>query len=609
MPLFTDADTKTQTFRPDLQGLIPDIMGMTRPPTTAPTVRALGQPEFYVEHMDKVMPGLSYWRATIYEGRGGSRQQGRFDRDHASPAVIGHAFDDQGIGRNFFATDTQGTPDPNTPLRSIYANFNGKMHAGFYDPGHEALYAETSTTDPTIAAVGAYAAPVGTAGMLCMRAFTANGASYLGVGYATTATTAFQALSTAYASTLISASFAAPNVYDFVQTAGVNGDALIVNAGGGLWSSSSTVSTLPAALTFTFTGTAFAQGGYCIGIVTLGGGTPYIAWAVPFEGGVAHFAAGQTFRLKVVLTDLEGKNPSELKFPLPYVTYASAMPYPGGVFACDGVNHWYHTGNARIAVDKQGDHAANSNSQRVCRSHWIKGDKVFWEINETKTTSGTGSTVRYVMEYDVYLNTSRQVSARQTLSTTGLLSIAGPGLPVSDSTDYLHVYSDGSWRRQYQPPTGILGFGQRKTAGSADGTGRAFENQGVSSWAPMEIPGLEGHIKWLSVLTGPPPANIAAGGTGATVTLAELSSGISCTFDAEGYQNGGYDDRAPYAMIPQEDAGGFYLFEPSITSVAQSGGTDPTHYTSNIFPAIYEGFAYREPMRVPSGAAKRKAAG
>jgi hypothetical protein len=105
------------------------------------------------------------------------------------------------------------------------------------------------------------------------------------------------------------------------------------------------------------------------------------------------------------------------------------MPYPGGIFACDGANHWYHTGNARIAVDKRGDHAANSNRQRVCCGHWCKGDKLYWEINETTTANGTGSTIRYSMEYDVYLNTSRPVSASQTLITTGVLSAGGPTCP------------------------------------------------------------------------------------------------------------------------------------------------------------------------------------
>jgi hypothetical protein len=79
----------------------------------------------------------------------------------------------------------------------------------------------------------------------------------------------------------------------------------IVWSGYGLFSSGSTVGTLPPGITFTSTGTQLTGGGYCIGIVTLGGGTPYIAWAVPLDGKLAGFAAGTTYRLKIVLTDIE----------------------------------------------------------------------------------------------------------------------------------------------------------------------------------------------------------------------------------------------------------------------------------------------------------------
>jgi hypothetical protein len=110
------------------------------------------------------------------------------------------------------------------------------------------------------------------------------------------------------------------------------------------------------------------------------------------------------------------------------------------------------------------------------------------------------------------------------------------------------------------------------------------------------------------VLTGPPPANSAAGGIGAQVTVAEFSSGISATFDAEGYQNGGCDDGMPYAEIPQEDAGSSCLFRPEIESINGTSDTDFANYTSNIFPVIYEGLAYCEPMKVPTAAAQRRSA-
>ncbi len=588
----------SQRFTPPATNTIPDILGITRPADYTPSVRPVGQPRFTVSALGAQHPGVYYWRCELYDARGGLRQSGRFDEDHARASITDLVCDDQNILRLPFTIEptlVATSPSTTQASRAMRANFLGREIFGFLDTGTQRLWAETSVTDPTPALVTGYAKPASTLYLNAMREVTINATPYLALGYYGAGGLTFQVLSDLSNPPTSSGLAGETSVIDGIVQTPIDNDAILYMAGGTIKAFATNIGVGSVVIENRQTG--FPIGGYSGGLVALGGGQTQALWVVPTNSVAMTFigqpdAAGvsRDFVGKAVLTDLRGWNPQELKFPLKYITFATVVR--GGVFACDAESHYYHVGRSVIAVDKASDWPANSNKRRLCRGHYRKGDKIFWEVNEVAAAGVTANTRRWIMEYDVHLNTSRQVSAAETLST-GIQTVGGPELPASATTDYLTVFTkDGNFKQQYQPPANVLGFAQRKTVGATAATGHKFEASGSMTWGPQEIPGLEGASKIVARITAPPKEELAYGGAGQRLVV--TAGGKTATFNTQVP-----DGTEPFTDF-ENNNNWFQRLTVTLAASRSTTATDATRLTGNYFPVVIEGFAVKRPIKLPA---------
>lgn len=582
----------SQRFTPPAVNTIPDILGLTRPPVMASSVRPVGPARYTVTPLGKEFAGAYYWRVELYDARGGLRQEGRFDEDHARASITDLVCDDQGILRLPFDTVTvTTTPTPTSPFRATRANFLGREIFGMGDGGTQKLYAETSPIVSTPGDIAGYVTASGT--HYSMEAITVNAVPYLAIG----GSTAFEVLSSL--SPVVQTTLGGANspVWGIVQTP-IDNDSILFMAGtpaASIYAFATNVGIGAVALETRQTG--FPAGGYCAGLVSLGGGATQVLWVVPRNGNFMVFGNSPTdatrdYEGKAVLTDMRGWSPNELKFPLKFVAFATVVA-GSQVFACDLESHYFHTGRSVIAVDKASDWPANSDKRRVCRGHHVKGDKVIWEVNEIANSGVTANTRRWWMEYDINLNTSRQISAAETLGAAGLQSVGGPNLPFSLTNDTTTIYAKtGSWKQQYVPPSNMLGYAARKTAGATAGTGHLYAASATMTWGPQEIPGLEGAQKIVARITGPAQESLLAGGAGTRLVV--TAGGKTATFDTQVPSQ-----THPYTDF-ENNGNWFQRLTVSLAASRSTTATDAQRLTGNYYPLVIEGFAVKRPLRLPA---------
>lgn len=598
MTLQRSGDGTGQYVPPSASNFNPDVFGLARPAQLGAGTEPRTAPRVTVQKLDKD-GNLYYWRIELLDGRGGlNLQRGKFDKGHdrlASGTV------DLGTEQMFLPQLTSTFTDSSMVASNLHwANIYGTLVMGTGNAANHSLFKETSTTDPTpvaltyspsssISCMGPIIIASGTNGNKRLAIFRENNAGQILDDVASTPTinaTAF------HNNTL--------NIRGFIQVP-LSGLPILLMArqGNSLYSlnASDAISTAPS--------TALSNvpaGGYALGVQSLGGG-PIRAWWVfgeTLDVSGSYYVLDLTDKGHVTSTNLQGTDPQELNMGLPFIYYATLIN--GGVAASDGKNIRFHNGRTLTDLQIFSNRPANSNKVLRVAGLSVRGPELIAEINEIASANGTGSTVRWLESYNFDLKCWLPISGSYTPGGSGIRTRSGEGnsgggLPISDSTGFLHLFTaDKVWYRMYRPPFGTSAFSLRKTSGAQSTSGVTFEPSGTATWPAMQIPGLEGWPMAVRRISGNPQLEIG-GGTPTTYPSVELEvGGVSATF-VYGQEQG----RQEFQFFDNENV--VYELQPVVTLTQQAGGTDPTRTTPQAFPLIIEGIAARPDFRagVPIG--------
>lgn len=288
---------------------------------------------------------------------------------------------------------------------------------------------------------------------------------------------------------------------------------------------------------------------------------------------------------RVVHFDENGQNPQVLSLPFNNVYFAGIIR--NGVIASDGERIVFHDGQTVTDLKRNDDRGYSSDLQLRIRGFWLRDPDVFVENELQASSSGSAATIRWIERYNFETKSWHQVSGATTLSTTGAFGLASAsgGLPISRSNNTLHIYSDGSWRRIYQPQYGINPYMFRQVDPGGTGNTQEYEASGSYLSPKWELPGLEGMPKLVTRIQF--LGDVDAGGTAATAAQATVTAGnMSATYLT------GLPDRAQEADMT-DNGDQFYKLQVGIT-LART--TSSTRYNLNGFPIIIEGYAYPDQM-------------
>lgn len=592
-----NAEGSQRFYVPENPGVAGDLSLVYGGGRALPSVRPIGRPRIFGPRAvdNKNAPGLWWVKLEWDDLRGPFMQYGPAEEALHSSSLSQLVADDYGILRHFFLTSSQATPDPASASRIVHCNVFGVLVIA---TGGSTLFRETSSTDPTIITVAGFTPAGGNSGINSVRRVLINSVPYLAICYAGGGANTLELLSDLVnPPTSVVPAIGATQTYDVIQVP-VYSDALLILQNNSILRAP-TANVAPGALVFTPVETV-PRGGYWIGIMGagVGVGTPSVAGVFPVGDPVNVVtppAAGNNFpnKGKILLFQLSGQLLGELPVKTPWVT--NATKFADGIVYCDQTTHFYWDGRQHIPMLRSQDRYPDSNFVRVCQGHYVKGDKFFWVENYTKSPSGTGNTVQYWMEYDLYTNTSKNVSFPVDLGVTGPQTYGGNNLPVSEQTEHLHCYAAGAgrWYRQYQSPASFRGFDQRKTSGAAAGTGQEYEPTGTWVSTNIEITGFEAAAKVVARSTGPLNSSLQAGGTGGTP--AYLDCGVTGQGGWQFKQEAGLRDRRLIKDFPLGMNSAFRgPVQLTIQSIQQAGGTDPTRFTTNILPISIEMFMYQK---------------
>lgn len=590
----------SQTFVPPANFNLAGDLALARGGTNValPSVRPLGAPRIFGPTAVKGTDGL-YWVKLEWDDlRGGFRQYGSAEEVMHNSAVNEFVCDDKGIARHPFIINSQATPDPGAGLRQM-------THANVFETlvmslGDEKLFRETSSTDPTVIEVAGFAVPGSNTKITSTRRIRVNGTEYLAICYFVSGGGAntlqwLSDLNNPPTSGTIAVGTSA--TWDVIQPP-VNGDALLVLNGTSV-TRASAAATAIGALAFTTIETVPA-GGHWIGLMGtgVGVGTPSVAGLFPvgatgpIRPDTEPVSVTPSNKGKILIFQTAGQLLGELTTKTPYVTLATK--FADGLVYCDQASHYYWDGRNHIPMFNSQDRFPDSNYVRKCQGHHVKGDKFYWNEDIVKSPSGTGNTVHLRMEYDLYTNTSRQVSRSVTYSTTGPLTYGGSDMAVSQQTDNLHQYANGSWYRQYQSPAAVRGYDQRKIVGAAAGTGQEYEATAQWISAAVEITGFENAAKVVNSVTGPLSNSLAAGGTDARMDVSVTGQALF-SFHQQA-KNRRLLKRFPLG-VNSAFRGPVNI---GVVSYRATTGTDPTRYTTNILPISLSMFMYQRGEEFPT---------
>lgn len=566
---------------------------------------------------NKDYQGCYWFRFVLNHSQLGYRQVGTYSRDNGKRSD-GALYSD---GRGYLCLPPLTTKqNATTPLAAASDRISSASVFGVHVfTGIEAaaanLFRETSSTDPTPIAVAGYAPPAGVSEINAIRSIMVNGVNYLAIcfqnGGAGNSVQILSDLANPPTSATIPAG--AVPTYDLIQTA-IDGNALLLYTTDALGNGCIKAIRTDVGAGTVVLSTARCQltpGGYAVGLSEAEDTVPMAYWVEPQDGLHLTFnltGAGLTNRGRLVKTDARGYLPVTVDVPLRWVTFATKCR--GGIVVCDTSTHWYlNKNNPRgkwRRMEVFDDQPADSDKQLVCCGHHEKDGKFLIETNETITTSGAGATKRFAIEFDFDNWVGTRIEAKQTLSTTGILSKGGANLPWSPFTEYKQARAETSWYRQRVGPLGEVLFNMRKTAGATAGTGIEYAGEESLTTPVFDVDGLEDCVKTLTKISGPKPAAVAYGGTGATVLVEELLSGRT----GSGPTGNGalFNGVEPAERVPArsyQTTAWTYQMQFRITCTRQSGGTDPTRFTPNAFNnGIWiEGIAVKDAIKPPGAAA------
>lgn len=476
-------------------------------------------------------------------------------------------------------TTNATTPDPTTPLFMSSCNFLGQAVVGIAAASNAALFAETSTTNPVIVAktyspgsiINAVASAVinGTRSLLIMRE---GGVIQVLTDLASTPTVAgsMHADTTQAYGVIQVPQFMSPEMRLLIYAGGkirmLRGTDAIAREPDDMWSN-------------------VPNYGYALGMATLQTANSIenrAFWVWPKSTSLsAHMLTkGSESPGHIVHTDEFGRNPAELDVKLPFVYYAALVN--GGIVASDGQKVVFHNGtNADVILDNN-YRGFDSDSQVRIRGFYVREPSLYIEEEIQASSSGSAATVRHILRYDFETASWHQVSGDTTLSTTGAFGFASAtgSLPVGSSTGYLQTYSDGSWRRKYEPPYGINPFSVREVDPGGTGNAQSYENSGTITWPNLQMGGVE---VWPKVIRRfQYLGDVDTGGAGAKVAF--TLPGISPTVDFT-------------ALINQ--ASRIRTFAPNnsrfqdLTISATVTGSGTATKTPNVMPFVVEGLAFQ----------------
>ena len=383
MTLQTNPDS-SHVYIPPVGAPGQDIFSLARPPQvaapygTAPAASRHRGP-FPVDN--KLYPGLYYGWIELYDGTGPIRQRGKIDRDHAAKAssTLYTGFPEHGI--HPFLTVEQATPDPSTATASLGAfiissvNVFNQIAIAVYGlaagPALESiLLTETGATNPALSQ-RTYAK--GDA-IVNLANITLIGVNYLASSFVNTAVHLVSdlastptAVGSMHANTAASASI--------VQTE-LPGRPLGIKAGTVMYTLAGTAAFGDAP---TSVMTNVPQGGYVMGLQSLGGGPVRVLWNWPRRTGTFIYPGASTSATALV-TSYEGSivstnqgmtDPQTIKLPIDNVLWSFNIR--DGFVACDMDRLIFHNGRFIKDLEIFRDFPANSNRQYKAVGGYRKG--------------------------------------------------------------------------------------------------------------------------------------------------------------------------------------------------------------------------------------------
>ena len=328
------------------------------------------------------------------------------------------------------------------------------------------------------------------------------------------------------------------------------------------------------------------DGGYSLGLFSLGGSPVYAWWVWPtdFGAGVSYINYGDTHQLgRIVRTTVRGTDPQEFPVPLPYVVHVAR--FRDGIVFTDEKQIYFTNGRVMRNLHWNSDRVAASDFDLRCRGFWVNGPELAIEVNRIAVSQLlTGDeTKRWVEAYNYELDAWHQVSATETLDNNGKMSIAGTdGLPLSRYTGYAHVLvraaslANSKWHRIYLPPYGQNPYYSRQTDGADSSSGHQFEASGTWESPRWILPGPAGRFP-NSV------KRITFGGIidGAEQSVQVVAGGVQHTFVY------GYGKGHQVKDFPRND----YRFSDLEVSITLTQGTN-TRSTPQGLPVTIEGVTY-----------------
>lgn len=525
---------------------------------------------------------IVHWSATLEDFRGGLNvTEGRFDEDFDR---IANATVDTRFYRTLILpqkTEVALTPDPGGTLVGIHSvNFNNLLHIGVGATANSALFAETSSTNPVVAAV-TYTPTSSITSLATVAAGSANAALRLAVGHSAVAQVV-RLLDTAYTSTSMHADTG--RCWGMIQTF-INNNTILIYSQGAIRYLDSTV----AVTTQPTVGLSnVPNGGFALGMAKLAGAPvrPYWVWPLA-ENTSGMLLSTAEVPGRVVSTNQEGTDYQHIPMGLKYV-FSACIVNGNAIVATDKERVMYYDGRSG-ARDLLWVANRIPNSDRVyeCRGLVASGPEIWCWVNHKAASAGSGNTNAWWEVYNLETGAWHKANNSSAMSSTGSYGLLPGGpLPLSETTGYIHSQADGAWWRVFVPVYGYNPLNvYRQTSGAGANTGNEYEVDGTLTCPEWELPGLEGWPKLVTriIFMG----DVDAGGTGAYV---EWTAGnMTARFGT------GLEDRAQ--LVDLTDNGNvFYKFQPTMTMARGNS----TRYTPNALPVMFEGYCFIGNPDVPT---------
>jgi hypothetical protein len=501
-----------------------------------------------------------------------------------------HSWDSKRLTLSFL-TQKQAMAITNAPYRVCSANIFGTLAVGAGGGGAVGLFRETSATDPTLINTGYNL--TGSEHVTCLHPVIIGGAASpvrLLVGRRTSP---MDVLSDLGSPPTIAGSgvTATSSIYGAIQTPLPDLPILLYNSALQVMKSTDNIGANP-----TVTLSATPWGGYALGLLSLAGARLRAWWVWPRTGSdifrplaaLKPGAADESIAGQIVSTNLEGTDATALTVPLARVVLALIIR--DGIVCSDGYSIYFTDGRQRWFLPFPPDVPANSDRRAVVQGFYRREDDLFVEVNEIATPTGSGNTVRYVLRYDWSANRFHQVTTRQTLSTTGVLSVPGDSLPVSTRTGFFHSYADGNFHRFFQPPSQVAAFAQRQTSGAQANSGQQFEASGTAKtpplWLPAPYAGLPFAVKRIRFR-----GDVDSGGAAGTEAAVDITAG-----GVKAYFRPGWPNQAQTYEVPDEELNPVYQLQVQV-DMARSAAN--TRLTPNALPFDVEGYIFTEETKAP----------